>query len=74
MIADLALMAPHQRRVVTEESELADRAAKLNAFIWGERFMDVDIAEQNRLIAQRVAMEVYLRILRERIAAFEVGA
>ena len=64
-------MAPHQERVIEEEKQLADKTAKLEAFIFGKTFMDVDVFEQTRLRNQLGYMRGYLRVLRERIEAFK---
>lgn len=61
---------PYQERVVTEKSELDSKIEKLTAFINGDKFGEVDPAEQDRLQRQLTTMQDYSDILDERIAAF----
>ena len=63
-------MQPHQERVVTERSELAEKLDKLNSFTRSKIFDALDTREQNRLIRQAVVMGQYVEVLDERIAAF----
>ena len=63
-------MAPHQERVVKEKKELDEKLSKLDAFCLTDMFASLPFEEQGRLNRQHSAMEVYSRILAERIAAF----
>jgi hypothetical protein len=63
-------MLPHQDRVVTEHSDLADKTEKLGRFIGGELFNSLAQEEQVRLEKQYKYMRLYLEVLHERIAAF----
>ena len=63
-------LAPHQQRVVEERDQLAERITRLTAFEAGELFTSLCEAEQRRLRSQLVAMDEYLAILNERIAAW----
>lgn len=63
-------MAPHQERVVNERNELSEKLDKLVAFFDSSIFQSLDFAERGRLHLQRHAMEIYLGILTQRIAAF----
>lgn len=60
----------HQERVVLERAELDARAGKLEAFIHGPTYPDLESAERMRLLDQHAAMTEYSRILADRIAAF----
>ncbi len=63
-------MQPHQERVVKEEADLAEKVEKLTAFIGGSIFSTLSVEERIRLSKQLEYMHGYLRILRDRIAAF----
>jgi hypothetical protein len=66
-------LKPHQERVVAEQIELADKIAKLTAFINGPRWgTETSPPERSRLRRQLAVMEQYDAILLERIGAFEV--
>jgi hypothetical protein len=62
----------HQERVVAEKAELDEKLAKLTAFITTKNatFAALPQAEMERLIRQHGIMELYSRVLGERIAAF----
>ena len=62
--------APHQQRVVQEQSELSEKLAKLKEFTNGTIFAGLVADEQERLTRQLGYMEGYLKVLLERIAAF----
>jgi hypothetical protein len=70
LLAEPKTLAPHQQRVVKEKAELDGKLEALCAFIKGERFMSLDVAECQRLLTQSRAMADYSVILGERIAAF----
>ena len=63
-------LAPHQERVVVERDELQTKIVALDKFIKSDTIKIVDGLEQLRLIAQLDAMNTYLKILNDRIAAF----
>ncbi len=63
-------MQPHQERVVKEEADLAEKVLKLSLFIGGPVFSTLSVEERIRLSKQLEYMHGYLRILRDRIAAF----
>jgi hypothetical protein len=64
------LLLPHQRRVLDERNELADRVDKLSSFVYGRIFNELEVAEKMRLIQQLGFMNAYLSILDLRIHAF----
>jgi crAss001_48 related protein len=64
-------MQPHQQRVVTELKDLSDKREKLGAFLQGDVFKSLDLAERGRLVHQYEIMGKYADILRERIADFK---
>ena len=63
-------MLEHQKRVLGERAELADRAEKLDRFLFGMVFNALGAEEQTRLVKQYAYMKLYLEMLDERIAAF----
>lgn len=63
-------MLPHQERVVTEANDLREKLNKLSAFIGGDIFKKLDMEDRDLLIAQRVFMDAYFGILRQRIDRF----
>lgn len=64
-------LPPHQQRVVDEKAELADRLAKLDAFILDSPvFLTLPEAEQARMKRQAVAMATYCDVLGDRIQHF----
>ena len=63
---------PHQLRVIAERNELAKKYEKLEKFITLDPiFETLELEEQSRLDRQLYHMGSYLRVLGERIAAFE---
>ncbi len=62
----------HQQRVVTERDELAERIAKLSAFLATPTYQRLDDEEQTRLANQLEAMRLLCAILNQRIDAFKV--
>lgn len=63
-------LAPHQQRMVDERTALADRAAKLDEFITGDRFSALGRPDKMLLLRQHAAMTWYLETLDHRIARF----
>lgn len=63
-------LAPHQQRVVTEESELSEKLNKLEGFLLGSVYSQLPPAEQTRLSRQHLIMQLYAQVLAERITAF----
>jgi hypothetical protein len=61
----------YQQRVIEEKAQLQERVAKLAAFITSPRFGTLDMEERARLLDQRLAMNIYLDILKRRIACFQ---
>jgi hypothetical protein len=59
-----------KERVITERDELAERLAKLVAFLNGDASQALDEHELSRLRHQRYYMGGYLNVLDERITAF----
>lgn len=69
-IGHVAHLPPHQQRVIGEKAVLDDKLAKLHKFFETEIYRSLDLAEQQRLVAQMGAMQQYSNILGDRIAAF----
>lgn len=63
---------PHQRRVVDEASELADKAAALGRFLDSQAGASLDPDERERMKRKHWIMGAYYGVLRERIAAFTI--
>ena len=63
-------MQPHQQRVVDEQTELADRLAKLTDFLSKSQPSFIDDAEWQRLTNQHMHMNEYNEILIDRINHF----
>lgn len=62
---------PHQQRVIEEASELGEKIAKLNSFIYSNpQFKSIPKDEQSRLKRQKDVMGYYWDILQERIESF----
>lgn len=68
--APASTMPPHQQRVIDERAELAEKSAKLAAFIGTPIYCGLPSDEQARLAHQFGIMESYCDVLAERIAAF----
>lgn len=64
-------MQPHQQRVVDEKDQLAERFGKLLVFFQGQMFPTLPEAEQTRLSCQALFMDGYLKVLEQRVEAFE---
>lgn len=63
-------MQPHQERVVTESNDLRTKLDKLSEFIAGDVFKKLDMEDRDLLVEQRVFMNSYLDVLRQRIERF----
>jgi hypothetical protein len=66
----MTIPTPHQLRVLNEEAELAERHAKLLAFVLSDKIKTVSVDENDCLFRQESMMRAYLDVLRERIANF----
>jgi len=64
-------MEPYQQRVVYEKTDLDIKIFKLRPFIGSERFLSLEIAEQERMTRQFNLMEQYSEVLGFRIANFK---
>jgi hypothetical protein len=60
----------HQERVIAECEGLEKRTTALANFCRSEKFREVDVVEQDRLMRQLSHMTEYLRVLTERVGAF----
>ena len=58
-------------RMAIEENELADRMEKLNAFIQGDKFKELDGTTRAMLAVQYSSMSAYLHVLRLRSTKME---
>ena len=58
-------------RMAIEENELADRMEKLNAFIQGDKFKELDGTTRVMLAVQYSSMSAYLHVLRLRSTKME---
>ena len=64
-------MLPHEERVVAERKELDGKIMKLNTFIIESKiFQELLEDDKDLLESQRVVMEDYSNILRQRIERF----
>ena len=63
-------MAPHEERVIVEKQELDEKVKKLAAFTETDLFAGLKKDDQNLLIAQLGAMELYSHCLSARIERF----
>lgn len=60
---------PHVKRMVEEMGELTERTEKLGAFIEGnDLFETLPVDEQERMRKQLLLMQMYQRVLDERIS------
>jgi len=66
------MLQPHQDRVVKEKLKLDNKLHKLRRFMLTATFKDLSLKETIRLYRQEMAMEMYSKILGERIDAFGV--
>ena len=69
-LVDGAGDSSYQDRVVEEMRELNEKIDSLDTFIHSKVFPSVDVIQQNCLKRQIDAMELYSKILGERISAF----
>ena len=58
---------PFVERMVEEQSALKEKLVKLNAFLSGKKFAELDDYNKSLLIRQREAMAVYFETLTARI-------
>mgnify|MGYP000844660254 CR=1 FL=1 len=63
-------MKPYQERVLIEQQELDVKLTRLNDFITSDSFCSVPTIEQDMMKDQLIAMQVYSRILADRIDGF----
>lgn len=61
----------YQQRVIDERDELQGREHRLNAFIAGPPFVNIDADEQERMTRQRGLQRALIGVLNERIVAFK---
>lgn len=64
-------MQPHEQRVVTEQKELQDKLVKLDEFMDGAIFPDLEPEDRKLLILQREYMANYNEILCARVERFD---
>ena len=64
-------MQPHQQRVVDEKTDLDIKISKLRPFLGSERYLSLDVAEQERLVRQLDLMEQYSEVLDFRVLNFK---
>ena len=64
-------MEDWQERVVVERDELNIKLIKLGAFLYDDVFLTLSPIDRTLLKCQHMAMNVYCRILSERIALFK---
>lgn len=64
------VMPPHQQRVVDEHADLRLKTDKLAAFLGTPTYCGLPDAEQARLVKQLEVMNMYCRILIQRIQEF----
>lgn len=67
-------MQAHEKRVVEEAEELADRMEKLEAFMAHDLFQTLPEFDRYLLLRQKNAMHSYLNILKNRIMIFKSAA
>ena len=71
VIPEKEITLAHQIRVIDEAKELQEKVYKLHTFINDNKlYVNLDIAEKERLVQQYHAMQYYLTILIERIENF----
>lgn len=63
-------MQPHEQRVVAEQKELQEKLVKLDAFMEGQKFPDLEAVDRKLLILQREYMANYNEVLCARIERF----
>lgn len=67
-------LQPHERRVISEKTELDEKIGKLSAFLDTSKFDVLAKADKALLIDQHMAMIAYSNVLRRRIERFEPNA
>ncbi len=67
---DWGELEPHQERMLTERSELADRLTKLDAMLSKPRPEFIDGAEWSLMRKQALYMRSYHAVLNQRIKAW----
>jgi hypothetical protein len=63
--------APYQIRMLDEQANLNDRIVKLDAFVKGDMFQQLDKIDRDLLVEQRAYMGHYADVLRRRIERFK---
>ena len=67
-------MKDYQKRLIAEEKQLSENAKKLEDFIFENPVYETLSRQQQKLSCQQLgAMEMYCRILRERIKLENIG-
>lgn len=66
-------LPPHQQRIVAELEQLADRTAKLEAFLLTPFYVSLDDDEKQLMKMQADAMVLYMGILNTRANKFGSG-
>lgn len=69
-LGDIDHLPPHEQRVVAEHAQLADRLAKLRAFLKTPLFESLPVQIRQLRQVQAEAMEIYAEALSEIIATF----
>jgi len=64
-------MSDFKSRLITEQSELAEKIEKLSSFLGGNNFKSIDPKQQELLRKQLLVMNEYESILSERISLLE---
>lgn len=65
-------MLAYQCRVIEEKMDLAEKVEKLGFFLEGNVFKTLNNDEKLRMQQQLIFMELYLKVLKDRIASFEI--
>jgi len=63
-------MLAYQERVVAESNDIRAKLDKLSELIASDMFKKLDMEERDLLVEQRVFMNAYFGILRQRIKRF----
>ena len=63
-------LQPHQKRVIDERIKVASDTDKLEVFTGSDTMRGLDNLERERLLRQLSIMQLYVKVLDERIAAF----
>lgn len=70
MVFNDDLLRDHEKRVVAEYRELAERLEKLTSFLTTKTFADLSEVDRYLLLEQRLHMTSYLDVLARRITRF----